>query len=187
MHISGEDDRPSGGGGERAARPAFLVVLGVVVLALFVGAAFLLGQHSGRFSLTEADRAVLGRIDQLGQERPSVMLVLESDDERTTLAHFAQQTAASDLSATSVALLTAAGEEAPSRRSGSPIFVRSDSASLSQAEREQAFLSECASWAAQVAQLTSPEQIAGLSARLRPALSVLSDRAREVGDLCVQQ
>lgn len=173
--------------GDRRVRPAFVVALGVVVIGVVVAASFVLGQRTGRLSLTDADRSHLARAYELGQQRPSVMLVLESDDERTTLAHFAQQTTASDLSAYSTALLVAAGEDPPSGRARNGVFEQSGSTSLTQAEREQAFLSECASWAEQVAQLTSRQQLAALSSRLRPMLEVVADHAREVGDLCTQQ
>ena len=180
--VPGDD----AGTGRRAVRPAFLVVLGVVVLAVVGGVSYLLGHRAGQLGLTAADRAYLDQVQELAEQRPSVTLMLESDDERTTLAFFLQQSIAGDLSAYSDALLIAAGEDPPTGGVDSGVFGQSNSPSLTASERDELFRSGCLTWTSQVQQLTAPQQLDGLSPRLRELFEVFGDDARQLGDLCAE-
>lgn len=180
-HTGPGDDAETG---RRAVRPAFLVVLGVVVLAIVGGASYVLGHQAGQLPLTGTDRAYLDQVQELAQQRPSVTLMLESDEERTTFAFFVQQSIAGDLSAYSDALLIAAGDDPPAGGTGSGAFERSGSASLTTEERNEAFRTECLAWSDQVRQLTAPRQLDRLSPRLRQLFETFNDDARQLGDLC---
>ncbi len=186
MHGSNTEPGGDDGTAKRAVRPAFLIVLGVVVLAIVGGASYLLGHRAGQLALTDADRDYLDQVQELARQRPPVTLMLESEDERTTFAFFLQQSIAGDLSAYSDALLIAAGEDPPPGGGGSDVFAQSGSASLTTAERDEAFRSECLTWTGQVRQLTAPQQLDGLSPRLRELFEVFGDDARQLADLCAE-
>lgn len=167
-------------------RPAFVVALAVVVGALALVAAFVLGHRSGGPQLSTQDVQHLEQLRQLGEmgEGSSIANAVRSDDEQVRLAVVVQHGLAADLSATSAALLSAADEDGMGGDGRASVFDRSSWTDLSQAERDAAYRDECREWARQVEELTTPAAIDSLSEELRPLVDELGLQAEEVRQLC---